>query len=343
MMHAIQKTTASEGFEVIDAPIPSINAGEVLIKVSKTSICGTDLHIAQWDDWSAGRIKPPLIFGHEFCGVVEKIGADVTRVAVGDYVSAEMHHIEPTDQQLKNNDLHSAQNGNGFGIDMQGCFAEYIKLPQLQLVKLPDAIKPEVGACLDSLGNGLHAVAKGNVAGKTVLVTGCGPIGLFAIAAAKAIGATAVYASDLSEYRKDLAQKAGADQVFDPSNVNVSEEVLKCTKSKGIDVVLEMSGNAHAIKDAFKALKTGGTYVMMGIPGKPMELDLNADIIFKEATVIGCYGRQIFDTWDLMLELLTSGKLNIDFILTHELPLAEFGQGIELLKSGQCGKVILTP
>lgn len=343
MMKAIQKTTAAQGFDVIDAPVPTLNTGEVLIKVLKTSICGTDLHITLWDDWSANRLKPPIIFGHEFCGTVEAIADGVTRVAVGDYVSAEMHHIEPTDAQIANNDLHSAQNGRIFGVDVQGCFATYIKLPQWQLVKLPSSIKPEVGACLDSLGNGLHAVSKGNVQGKSVLVTGCGPIGLFAIASAKAMGATVVYASDISPYRKQLATQAGAAEVFDPSEVTVSQEVLSRTDNKGIDVVLEMSGNGHAIKDAFVSLKTGGTYVMMGIPGKPVELDLNTEIIFKEAHVIGCNGREIFKTWDLMLELLTSGRLNIDFILTHHLPLTSFGDGIELLKAGQCGKVILTP
>jgi len=340
---AIQKPSAAAGFAVIDAPVPQLKQGEVLIKVLATSICGTDLHITQWDEWSANRMKPPIIFGHEFCGVVEQVAEGVFGFTAGDYVSAEMHLLIPTPEQIEKRDFHTAQNGDIFGVDRQGCFAEYITLPQWQLVKLPADLKPEVGACLDSLGNGIHAVSKGDVSGKTVLVTGCGPIGLFAIAAAKAMGATAVYASDLSPYRKNLARQAGADTVFDPSQVTVSDAVKDVTGGKGIDVVLEMSGNAHAIKDAFKALKIGGTYVMMGIPGRPVELDLNTDIIFKEARVIGCNGREIFRTWEIMLDLLTSGKLNIDFMITHRFPLTDFGQGIELLKAGECGKVILTP
>ncbi len=342
-MKAIQKPTPQAGFQLIDAEVPAIGPDDVLIRVSKASICGTDLHITRWDDWSASRIQPPLIFGHEFCGVIEQVGRNVEKYQPGDYVSAEMHLPCRTCYQCMTGHFHICENCKIFGIDLDGCFAEYIRIPQWQLVKLPESLPQEYGACLDALGNAVHTVSKGNVSGKTVLVTGCGPVGLFAIRVAKALGATRVFASDIAPYRLEMARKAWADEVFDASRVSVSDEVKSRTKGRGVDVVLEMSGSPAAIKDAFSALRLAGTYVMLGIPGKPVELDLNRDIIFKEARVIGCNGREIFKTWYLMLELLESGKLDIDFIITHRFPLEQFGEAIDLLASGNSGKVILTP
>lgn len=341
MMKTIQKTTATEGFEVVEATIPTIQPNEALIKVSKASICGTDLHITQWDSWSASRIKPPMIFGHEFCGIVEQVGADVTDITVGDYVSAEMHLI---DVQSNGHGLPKlVDTGVIFGVDKPGCFAEYIALPVQQLVKLPDNISPEVGACLDSLGNATYAVTQGDVNGKTILITGCGPIGLYSIPVAKALGATQVFASDVTPYRLDLARKANADLVIDASQQVVSDAVKDATQGDGVDVVIDMSGNPRAIQDGFEALKKGGTFVMLGIPPGPIELDINRLIIFKQARIIGVNGRQIFKTWDIMLDLLNSGQLDISFIITHQLPLEDFGQGIAEMTQGNAGKVILTP
>ncbi|HEY9746214.1 MAG TPA: L-threonine 3-dehydrogenase [Oculatellaceae cyanobacterium] len=342
-MKAIQKTTPGTGFELVTVPKPVPDPKEVLIKVSLASVCGTDFHITNWDEWSANRIKPPLVYGHEFCGVVEAIGERVEGFELGDFVSAEMHLPCGHCLQCREGRKHICENVKIFGIDLPGCFAEYIVIPAKQLIKLPRSIKPEYGALLDSLGNSVHAVSRADVAGKTVHVVGCGPLGLFAVAVAKAMGALRIFASDISSYRLDLAQKAGADVVLDAGKMQASDEIKAATRGHGVDVVLEMSGSPVAINDAFKSLKLGGTVVMMGIPKGNVELDINKDIIFKEATVIGVNGRQIFQTWILMLDLLASGKLNLDFIITHELPLSAFGEAMELIRRGESGKILLKP
>lgn len=342
-MTAIQKQAPEAGFTVSTVEKPSPGPKEVLIKVTLASVCGTDFHITNWDEWSANRIKPPLVYGHEFCGVIEQVGERVEGFAPGDFVSAEMHLSCGHCLQCKEGRKHICENVKIFGVDLPGCFAEYVVIPAKQIIKLPKSIKPEYGALLDSLGNSVHAVSRANVAGKTVHVVGCGPLGLFAIAVAKAMGALRVFASDVSSYRLDLAQKAGADAILDAGKVQTSDEIKTLTRNQGVDVVLEMSGSPIAINDAFNSLKLGGTVVMMGIPKGKVELDINNDIIFKEATVIGVNGRQIFQTWILMLDLLTSGKLNLDFIITHELPLSEFGQAMELIRRGESGKILLKP
>lgn len=342
-MTAIQKSAPEAGFKVATVEKSAPGPKEVLIKVSLASVCGTDFHITNWDEWSANRIKPPLVYGHEFCGVIESIGDRVEGFAPGDFVSAEMHLSCGHCLQCMEGRKHICENVKIFGVDLPGCFAEYVVIPAKQLIKLPKSIKPEYGALLDSLGNSVHAVSRANVAGKTVHVVGCGPLGLFAVAVAKAMGALKVFASDVSPYRLNLAQKAGADAAFDAAKVKTSDEIKKATRGHGVDVVLEMSGSPVAINDAFKSLKLGGTVVMMGIPQGNIELDINKDIIFKEATVIGVNGRQIFQTWILMLDLLTSGKLDLDFIITHELPLSDFGQAMELIRRGESGKILLKP
>ncbi|MBY0402370.1 MAG: L-threonine 3-dehydrogenase [Cyanobacteria bacterium] len=342
-MKAIRKSSPSAGFELVDVNRPEIGPDEVLIKVSLASICGTDLHITNWDEWSASRIKPPLIYGHEFCGIVEAVGETVENVAPGDFVSAEMHLPCGVCYQCMTGKFHICENVKIAGIDLDGCYAEYLKLPKRQIFKLPKSMSPAYGACLDSLGNAVHAVSKGNVSGKSVLVVGCGPIGLFSIRVAMALGATRVYASDISPYRLEMAEKAGATQVFAAHQTKVSDEIKKLTQGHGVDVVLEMSGSDIAINDGFKALKLGGTMVMLGIPKGKVTLDITQDVIFKEATIVGVNGREMFQTWFLMLELLESGKLDIDFIITHRFPLAEFGKAIELVALGNSGKILLEP
>ncbi len=342
-MHAICKPRAEAGFEYTQVAKPVPGPKDVLIKVSLASVCGTDFHITSWDDWSAGRIQPPLVYGHEFCGVVEAVGDKVEGFAPGDYVSAEMHLACGHCYQCQVGNRHICENVKIFGVDLPGCFAEYVRIPAKQVVKLPPGIKPEYGALLDSLGNSVHAVSQANVSGKTVHVVGCGPLGLFAIVLAKAMGARAVYASDVSPFRLDLARQAGADQVLAADKVKVSVEIRTLTETHGVDVVLEMSGNARAINDAFDSLKLGGTVVMMGIPQGTVEMDLSRNIIFKEAKVLGVNGRRIFETWFLMLDLLAAGKLNLDFIITHRLPLSEFGQAMDLIRDGVSGKILLEP
>lgn len=346
-MKAICKTAAQAGFEMIEVEVPVPKADEVLVRVSLVSVCGTDFHITSWDEWSAARIKPPLIYGHEFCGVIESVGQSVTEFKKGDYVSAEMHWFCGECAQCEQGHYHICERGKIFGVDASGCFADFVALPAQQIVKLPSEIPPEYGAFLDSLGNAVHAVSKTNVIGQTVYVCGCGPVGLFAIAVAKAMGAKAVYASDISEYRLDLAIKAGATQVLKADEVSISEVLLKHTENHGVDVVFEMSGNAKAMNDAFESLKQAGAMVLMGIPKGKVELDINRHIIFKEANVIGVNGREIFRTWDLMLDLITGKqgqqKLNLDFIVTHRLKLEQFGEAMELIRQGKSGKIVMKP
>jgi len=347
-MKGIRKATAGPGFEWAEVPVPTYGPNEVLIRVLATSMCGTDVHITRWDEWSASRIKPPMVYGHEFCGEVVALGANVTSVVLGDRVSAEMHLINPveTPTGTRYEDTRII-----YGVDAQGCFAHYIALPALQLVKLPPNITPQVGACLDSLGNAVHTVTRGNVAGKTVLITGCGPIGLFAIPVAKALGATHVWASDISDYRLDKAREAGADRVIDARKESVVDVIhgdcvgmgRTSPMTLGVDVVLEMSGNIRAINDGLDALAYDGTLVMLGIPPGPIELDINKRVIFKNARLVGCNGREIFRTWEIMLDLLASGKVDINFIITHQMPLSQFGEAIELVASGQTGKVVMIP
>ncbi|HEY9686436.1 MAG TPA: L-threonine 3-dehydrogenase [Coleofasciculaceae cyanobacterium] len=342
-MKAIRKAKPEAGFELATVEKPVPGPGEVLIKVLLASICGTDFHITNWDEWSAGRIKPPLVYGHEFCGVIESVGEDEKVFQPGDYVSAEMHLPCDRCQQCLNGRKHTCEQVKIFGIDLDGCYAEYIKLPAKQVIKLPESIKPEYGALLDSLGNSVHAVSRADVAGKTVHVAGCGPLGLFAVQVAHAMGALKVFASDIAPFRLDLARKAGADYVFSADQGAVSEEIKRLTQGHGVDVVLEMSGSPAAINDAFKSLKLGGTVVMMGIPKNDVAMDLSEDIIFKEAQIIGVNGRQIFETWFLMLDLMAAGKLDLDFIITHRLKLEDFGQAMDLIAQGVSGKILLEP
>lgn len=341
-MQAIVKPTAAPGFTVVDdIPTPQPGPGEVAIAVKAASLCGTDVHITQWDAWSASRIKPPMVFGHEFSGIVTAIGAGVTHVAVGDRVSAEMHRV---DRQV---------NGTGeatytdthhiYGVDSPGCFADSVVLPQWQCVKLPDSVSFEVGACLDSLGNAVHAATQVDLTDKTVFISGCGPIGLYAIPVAKALGAKAVFAADVSPYRLELAQKANPNGCWHAMEQPTTEALMDATNGTGIDVVLEMSGNQHAFQAALAGLAHGGSFVQLGLLPDTMNLDINRDIIFKSARLIGVNGRAIFDTWTLMLDLLTSGRLSIDFLLTHRLPFSRFGEAVDIAASGQSGKIILIP
>lgn len=342
-MQAIIKPTAGEGFAVVnDQLVPQPAAGQVAIAVQAASLCGTDVHITQWDAWSASRIKPPMVYGHEFSGIVSAIGEGVTHVAVGDRVSAEMHEfdrrINAAGDVVGYNDL-----GVIFGVDKPGCFADTLVLPQYQCVKLPDSVSFEVGACLDSLGNAVHAATQVDLTDKTVFVSGCGPIGLYAIPVARALGAKAVYAADVSSYRLALAEKAQPDNVWHAIERPTASALLEETSGKGVDVVLEMSGNPHAFQAALQGLAIGGSLVQLGLLPSMPTIDINKDIIFKSARLIGVNGRAIFGTWDLMLDLLTSCRLSIDFLLTHRMPFSQFGQAVDAAASGESGKIILIP
>src|SRR6201988_3075830 len=257
-MKALRKTQAAKGLRIESVPVPEVGHGDVLVRVKTASICGTDLHIYGWDRWSQGRIKPPVTLGHEFCGVVERVGADVTAVRAGDFVSAEMHVSCGHCHQCRLGEAHICQNLRIIGIDQDGAFAEFVKIPASNIWKLDAAIPEHYGAILDPLGNAVHTVLAGAIAGQTVLVTGCGPIGLMSIAVAKACGSSTVFATETNEQRRGMAKKMGADVVINPLAEDGPARILRETDKTGVDVLLEMSGNPAAIQQGFRALRAGG-------------------------------------------------------------------------------------
>ncbi len=342
-MQAIVKTEARPGAEIQRVAVPEIGARDVLVRVRAASVCGTDLHIYRWDRWSERRIHPPLVFGHEFCGVVESVGAEVTTARAGDFVSAEMHVACGRCFQCRTGQGHICQNVRIIGIDMDGCFAEFVKIPESNIWKIDPGIPVDYAAVLDPLGNAVHTVLAGEIAGLSVAITGCGPIGLFAIAVAKACGAGPIFASEPHPYRIKLAEKMGATVVIDSSKTDPAAEVLAQTEGVGADVVLEMSGNPQAIRQAFQMLRRGGRISLLGIPSKPLELDLANDVIFKGAVVQGINGRRVFETWYKMQALLKSGALDLAPLITDRMPMSDFARGVELLLSGNASKVLLYP
>jgi threonine 3-dehydrogenase len=342
-MQAIVKAHAAAGVEIREVPVPAPGPGEVLVRVQAASVCGTDLHIYNWDQWAQGRIHPPLIPGHEFAGVVAGVGRGVTTVTEGDKVSAEMHVACGKCLQCRTGQAHICQHVRILGVDANGAFASYAIIPETNIWKLSPAIPHDYASLLDPLGNAVHSVLAGPIAAKTVLVTGCGAIGLFSIAVAKACGAAKVYAMEVNANRRSVAATMGADLVLDPATDKVEERILAETGGTGVDVLLEMSGHPAAIRTAFSLLRTGGRASLLGIPSKPFELDFARDIIFKGAIVQGINGRKMFETWFQMEALLATGKLNLEPAITHRLKLSEFPQAMQLLQSGEAIKVILKP
>ncbi len=342
-MQAVVKAHAAPGIEMREVPVPAPGTGEVLVRVEAASVCGTDLHIFNWDPWAQGRIHPPLIPGHEFCGIVAGVGSGVTTVKEGDQVSAEMHVACGKCLQCRIGQAHICQHVRILGVDADGAFASYAIIPETNIWKLPATIPHEYASLLDPLGNAVHTVLAGPIAAKTVAVTGCGAIGLFSIAIAKACGAAKVFAIEVNAHRREVAATMGADQVLDPSADNVEEQVMEATDGTGVDVLLEMSGHPTAMRQGFAMLRTGGRASLLGIPSQPVEIDFARDIIFKGATVQGINGRKMFETWFQMEALLATGKLHLDPVITHRLKLSEFSRAMELLQSGEAIKVVLRP
>lgn len=342
-MKAVMKKTAGPGAELVMVDIPTIGPDEVLVKVLATSICGTDHHIYNWNEWAQNRIKPPKIMGHEFCGEVIEIGGNVTSVKVGDMVSAETHIVCGKCPLCLTGKGHVCQNTRILGVDTHGAFAEYIAIPESNAWVNDKDTPPELAAIQEPLGNAVHTVLSGEVVSRTVAITGCGAIGLMAIGVAKAAGATAVYATEINEYRSALALKMGADRVFNPIKEDVVKAILKETDGYGVDVVAEMSGHPNAIRQSFEMVKMGGRISMLGLPAKPVELDLSEKLIFKGVTVKGIVGREMYDTWFQVKGLLASGNLNIEPVITHKFSLEEYAKGMKLMDEGNCGKVVLYP
>ncbi len=342
-MKALRKMQAAKGLQMDTIAVPLIGPTDVLVRVKTASICGTDLHIYGWDRWSQGRIKPPVTLGHEFCGTVERVGDEVRAVKPGDFVSAEMHVNCGHCHQCRLGEAHICQNLRIIGIDQDGAFAEFVKIPASNIWKLDAAIPEHYGAILDPLGNAVHTVLAGPIAGQTVLVTGCGPIGLMSIAVAKACGSSTVFATETNEKRRAMARKMGADVVLNPAAEDAVAKILAETNGTGVDALLEMSGNPTAIQQGFKSLRAGGRASLLGIPTENVPLDLVNDVIFKGATVQGIYGRRMYETWVQMTALLQAGRLNLEPLFGERASLDKFENAFTLLQGGLAGKILLYP
>ncbi|HKN35133.1 MAG TPA: L-threonine 3-dehydrogenase [Terriglobales bacterium] len=342
-MLAVVKPQAKPGIEIRDVALPKIGRTDVLVKVKVASICGTDLHIYNWNSWAQGRIHPPLIPGHEFCGEVVAYGAEVTSVKEGDFVSAEMHVACGKCLQCRTGEAHICQFVKIIGVDADGAFAEYVRIPESNIWKLDPAIPPEYASILDPLGNAVHTVLAGEIAAKTVAITGCGPIGLFAIAVARAVGAAQVFAIEVNDHRRGIAKQMKADFVLDPSREDARSIVMERTGGLGVDVVLEMAGHPNAIRTAFDIVRRGGRISLLGLTSKPVSLNFSEDIIFKGLTIQGINGRRMYQTWYQMTALLKSGKLDLHPVITDRMSMTDFSKGMERLTTGEASKILLYP
>ena len=337
-MKALVKEAPGPGFVLKDVPIPTIRDDEVLIRVKRAGVCGTDVHIYEWDDWAKGRCKPPFVVGHEFAGEVTEVGKLVTDVRPGDRVTAEGHIVDGRCPLCRTGNAHVCPYTKIIGVDRDGCFAEYIAMPATNVWHLDDNVSFEIGGIHDPMGNAFHTALTAPIPGSTVLVTGCGPIGIFAVGICRAAGASRIIATDVNEKRLALARTMGANDAVHPQE---AERIVKAaTGGLGVDVVLEMSGVPSAVHQAFALVRVGGRVQMLGIPAKPMEVNLATEIIFKGITIYGVVGRKMYDTWIQMTQFLRSGQFDPTPVITHRFPLERFDDAIAAIKGGEAGKVI---
>lgn len=335
---ALVKETPGPGFVLKDVPVPKIRDDEVLIRVKRAGVCGTDVHIYEWDDWAKGRCKPPFVVGHEFAGEVVEVGKLVTDVREGDRVTAEGHIVDGRCPLCRTGNAHVCPYTKIIGVDRDGCFAEYIAMPATNVWHLDDAVSFDVGGIHDPMGNAFHTALTAPIPGSTVLITGCGPIGIFAVGICRAAGASRIIATDVNEKRLALARTMGAHDAVHPQDAQ--RAVKEATNGLGVDVVLEMSGVPSAVHQAFALVRVGGRVQMLGIPAKPMEVNLATEIIFKGITIYGVVGRKMYDTWIQMTQFLRSGQFDPRPVITHRFPLERFDDAIAAIKGGEAGKVI---
>ncbi len=338
-MKALVKKEAAPGIWLEEIAEPTIGPNDVLIKITKTAICGTDMHIYNWDEWARKTIPVPMAVGHEYCGRVLEIGSEVRGLAVGDRVSGEGHITCGHCRNCRAGRRHLCRNTVGVGVNRPGAFAEYLAIPAGNAFKLPDTISDDIASILDPFGNATHTALAFNMVGEDVLITGAGPIGIMAVAIARFVGARHVVITDVNDYRLELAGKMGATRT-----VNVQRETLdQCMRDLGMqegwDVGLEMSGNAAALRDMLRTMHHGGSLALLGIPPGETAIDWN-QVIFKGLTLKGIYGREMFETWYKMASLLQSG-LDLKPVITHHLPIQEYPEAFSIMGSGRSGKVIL--
>ena len=339
LMKALVKAEAAPGLTLAEVPIPAIGADDVLIRIRKTGICGTDIHIYAWDDWARRTIPVPMVVGHEYAGEIVEVGRNVRKLAVGQRVSGEGHVIGMDSRAARGGRFHLDPETRGIGVNVPGAFAEYLCLPAFNVVPLPGAIDDEIGAILDPLGNAVHTALSFDLVGEDVLITGAGPIGIMSAAVARHVGARHVVVTDINPKRLALAA-----EVADVVTVDVGRESLRAVRERlgmreGFDVGLEMSGVPAAFDQMVENLVMGGKIAMLGIPAKPAPVDWTR-VVFKMLTIKGIYGREMFETWHKMLAMLESG-LDVRKVITHRFPVADFTTGFETMRSGESGKIVL--
>ena len=339
-MQAIVKQKRAPGLTVTSVPKPSPGPGEVLIAVRHAGVCGTDLHIADWNAWAEGRIKPPVVVGHEFAGEIVAVGDAVSELKTDQLVTAEGHIVCGHCLQCRTGNSHICRNTRIIGVDRDGAFAEYIVMPATNVLPL-DGIPTTVGAVMDPMGNAFHTVLSADIPGSTVLVAGCGPIGCFAVGIARAAGAAKVIASDVNATRLALAGKMGAHVTVNAAADDVVRAVLDETGGEGADVVCEMSGVPSALHQAFAAVRMGGRVQLLGLPKGQVPIDFANEIIFKGITVYGVIGRKMYETWHQMRRYLSAGLLDPRPVITHQFPLAKIDEALAAIRSGNAGKIIL--
>ncbi|MDP9017016.1 MAG: L-threonine 3-dehydrogenase [Candidatus Eremiobacteraeota bacterium] len=340
-MKALRKLAPEPGFALQEISVPKIGPSDVLIRVEKMGVCGTDQHIYSWDKWAQNRIHPPLTIGHEFMGRVAAIGAAVRSVEVGERVSAEGHIACGMCVLCRTGEAHICEHVKIIGVDCEGSFAEFIAMPESNVWKLDPAIPDEFAAVFDPLGNAVHTVMAAGVSTKSVAIMGVGSIGLMAIPVARAAGAASVYAIDVNPSKLELASRVGADETFLGTDANLVDEILKRTNGDGVDVLLEMSGSGAAIDKGLAMVRNGGRAALLGIPSDNININLAERIIFKGLTVLGINGRRMFETWYQTQALVKSGRVDLRQIITHVLPFARFDEAFALMKSGEAAKIVL--
>jgi len=326
----------------MEVPIPRCGPDEVLVKVKATSICGTDVHIYKWDAWAESTVVTPIVFGHEFAGIVEEVGRDVVNVKLGEHVSAEGHIVCGVCKTCRTGNAHVCPNTRSFGITTAGCFAEYAVVKASNVIHNRADMPFEIGSLQDALGNAVQTVSAGDIVGKSVVVIGVGPIGLMAVSVAKACGAGLVIAADVNPYRLDLARQMGADVTINSAKTPLVEALMAATGGEGVEVVLEMSGHPDAIRAGFEAAAPAARVSLLGIPVKEISLDLSKHIIFKGLRIEGITGRRMYQTWYQLKGLVDQKRIDLQPLITHTFTLDRFEEAFELMASGQCGKVIFT-
>jgi threonine 3-dehydrogenase len=344
-MQALRKVAAEPGLLLEEVSEPAPGPREVLVEVEAASICGTDLHIERWDEWASHRIRPPLTLGHEFAGTVVELGPDVDHVGVGDYVSAESHITCGMCFHCRTGQAHMCERTQILGVDRDGAFARYVVVPESVIWQNDRSkLSPEIATLQEPFGNAVFATSEQDLAGRSVAVLGCGPVGLFTIAIARASGAAAVLAADLRPFRLELAERMGAHETLDVEEApDVAAWFREQNQGHGLDVVFEMSGSPQAIQDAFGIARNGGRVVLFGIPSRPVEIDVAEQLIFKNLDVLAVSGRRIFATWYKTRWLLESGVVDLRPLITHECGLEDFAPAMSALEAGEACKIVLYP